>query len=532
MGSSRSRQALAFMFLYCLACPLSQSLVNGLRKVRGVNLGGWLVVERWIKPSLFDEIPNGDMLDGTQVQFKSVTLQKYVSAANGGGMNVTVDRDIPSWWETFKIWRVSENMFQFRCFGGQFLTSQSEGNVILATADIPTVSETYIVERNNTKVHIKLLSGNYLQATEDYQLKTDYDGEPGWDDNEATFEMVIYANNLHGDFQLANGYGQDKAREILMNHRHTFVTAEDFSFLSEHGINTVRIPVGWWIVQDPDPPAPFIGGTLAALDRAFSWAEVYNIRCIIDLHAAPGSQNGMEHSASRDGSVNWPSTEYITQSLDVIEFLSSRYADNPALLGIELLNEPSAAAVPIDILVSYYKSGYQIVRNYSSTAYVVVCQRIGNADPMEIYEAKIGDTNVVLDLHYYNLFDAYFVDLNPLQNMQFIYNNRVPQLQALNNANGPLVFIGEWVNEWNVTNASRREYQIFGSTQLEVYDTASFGWSYWTLKSEEKHWDFEWSIKNKYLVLNNSWKNGLSSCTTLAVTVWAIILAFYGSLLL
>ncbi|XP_028550207.1 glucan 1,3-beta-glucosidase isoform X4 [Dendrobium catenatum] len=183
----------------------------------------------------------------------------------------------------------------------------------------------------------------------------------------------------------------------LQNHRHTFVTAEDFSFLSEHGINTVRIPVGWWIVQDPDPPAPFIGGTLAALDRAFSWAEVYNIRCIIDLHAAPGSQNGMEHSASRDGSVNWPSTEYITQSLDVIEFLSSRYADNPALLGIELLNEPSAAAVPIDILVSYYKSGYQIVRNYSSTAYVVVCQRIGNADPMELYEANIGDTNVVVD---------------------------------------------------------------------------------------------------------------------------------------
>ena len=31
-------------------------------KVRAVNLGGWLVVEGWIKPSLFDGIPNGDML--------------------------------------------------------------------------------------------------------------------------------------------------------------------------------------------------------------------------------------------------------------------------------------------------------------------------------------------------------------------------------------------------------------------------------------------------------------------------------------
>lgn len=32
-----------------------------------------------------------------------MTLQKYVSAENGGGMNVTVDRDIPSSWETFRV---------------------------------------------------------------------------------------------------------------------------------------------------------------------------------------------------------------------------------------------------------------------------------------------------------------------------------------------------------------------------------------------------------------------------------------------
>lgn len=36
----------------------------------------------------------------------------------------------------------------------------------------------------------------------------------------------------------------------------------------------MRIPVGWWIAYDPDPPAPFIGGTLEALDNAFSWAQL------------------------------------------------------------------------------------------------------------------------------------------------------------------------------------------------------------------------------------------------------------------
>lgn len=264
----------------------------------------------------------------------------------------------------------------------------------------------------------------------------------------------------------------------------------------------MRIPVGWWIAFDSNPPAPFIGGSLEALDNAFSWAQAYNIKCIIDLHAAPGSQNGMEHSASRDGTVNWQtSPEYISQTLDAIEFLASRYAMHPALLGIELLNEPSAADVSLDILVPFYKKGYQIVRKYSPTAYVIFCQRIGNADPFELYQANIGSSYTVVDLHYYNLFDRYFDKLTSLENVQFIYKNRQSQIQALNSANGPLVFVGEWVNEWNVTNGSLADYQDFGRAQLDVYNAASFGWCYWTLKCEKKHWDFEWSIRNNYLQL-------------------------------
>lgn len=60
---------------------------------------------------------------------------------------------------------------------------------------------------------------------------------------------------------------------------------------------------------------------------------------------------------------------------------------------------------------------------------------------------------------------------------------------------------GEWVNEWSVTTASQTDYQDFGRAQLEVYNAASFGWAYWTLKNDRKHWDFEWNIRNNYLQL-------------------------------
>lgn len=120
-----------------------------------------------------------------------------------------------------------------------------------------------------------------------------------------------------------------------------------------------------------------------------------------------------------------------------------RYAKHPSLLGIELLNEPLVATVQLDVLVSFYKQGYQIVRKYSPTAYVIFCQRIGNADPFELYQANLGSINTVVDLHYYNMFDTFFSNMSILDNIQFIYKSRESQVQALNSANGPLVFIGK-----------------------------------------------------------------------------------------
>lgn len=479
-------------------------------KVRAVNLGGWLVVEGWIKPSLFDRIKDNDLLDGTKVQFKSLKLNKYVSAEYGGGQTVVVDRDDNSTWETFKLWRVSDGTYQFKVFGGQFLTAEhGGGGNVSARADSPDDWETFRIFRHHKhryRVHIRAFNGMYLQAQSKEQLTADYQGKPGWGDNAATFLMNIVANDLHGDYQLANGYGPKKAKSVYDDHRSSFITEKDFEFLSGNGINTVRIPVGWWIAYDPNPPAPFIGGCLEALDNAFLWAKNHGLRVIVDLHAAPGSQNGMEHSASRDGSANWAnSSQHFSQSLSVIDFLASRYGNNSALLAVELLNEPLVTSVPVDLLLTYYLNGYQVVRKHSPTAYVIMCQRIGNADPHELYQTNNALSNIVVDVHYYNLFDDYFDNLTAKDNINFILKNRQPELQALNSANGPLIFVGEWTNEWKAQGASRSDYQRFGDAQLEVYEQASFGWSYWTLKNAEKHWDFEWSTKHKYLKSSNSW---------------------------
>ncbi|XP_026456821.1 uncharacterized protein LOC113357588 [Papaver somniferum] len=518
---SVSCKSLLLSFLFISWAHSALCAVDGLKggKVRGVNLGNWLVVEGWMKPSLFKDIPNGDMLDGAKVQFQSLSSNKYVSTQDGGGSSVFLDQDTDDTWETFRLWRVSQSEYQFRAPKGQFLTvtlasflsCTGKGASVMATSKLPSLNETFTIERSSFgRVRIKHSSGTYLQASSEDELKADYVGTPGFNDGSAAiFNMTFVGENLQGEYQLSNGYGLKNATKVLTDHRNSYITREDFAFLSQHGINTVRIPVGWWITKDPNPPDPYVGGSLAALDNAFKWAQEFRIKCIVSLYAAPGSQNGGDHSSSRDGSIDWTKSDNIQQSLDAIEFLASKYGSDPALLGIDLLSEPHSPEVPFDTLQKYYNDGYDIVRKHSATTYVIMCQLTGNnganPDPAVLYHANTGNgkSNVVVDLHYDNLYNSlFFQNMSPQENINYLYNPRKTQINSLNAADGPLVFIGEWVNEFGRGKWSRKEFQKYGSAQLDVYGSASFGWAYWSLKNDAVNFrDLKWNINNNYLQL-------------------------------
>ncbi|PRQ21502.1 putative glucan 1,3-beta-glucosidase [Rosa chinensis] len=475
--------------------------------VKAVNLGGWLLTEGWIKPSLFDGIPNKDFLDGTGLQFKSVTTGKFLAAENGGGSIIVANRTSASGWETFKLWRINETTFNFRVFGKQFVGIDVKGNGkdVVAVVTAPGVSETFEIIRkpdDSSRVRIKAPNGFFLQAKTEVLVTADYaESSSGWGDNDPSVFVITISGRLQGEFQITNGYGK-LAPEVMKEHWRTFIVEEDFDFISKNGLNAVRIPVGWWISSDPNPPHPYVGGSLKALDNAFLWSQKYGLKVIIDLHAAPGSQNGYEHSASRDGSQEWGQTDAnIQQTVDVIEFLTARYAKSPSLYAVELINEPLSPGTSLQNLTTYYKAGYAAVRKHSSTAFVVFSNRLGPREPTELFPVASGLKRVVIDVHYYNLFESAFDNLTVQQNIDFIYTNRTTDLNTVTTSNGPLTFVGEWVAEWNVKDATKEDYQRFAKAQLEVWGRATFGWAYWTLRNVNNHWSLEWMIKNGYINL-------------------------------
>ncbi|KAI3980213.1 hypothetical protein MKX01_033354 [Papaver californicum] len=244
--------------------------VNG-GKVRGVKLGNWLFI----------------MQDEAKVQFKSLKSYKYVCAEEGGSFRVvTVDMENTSGWETFRLWRVSQSEYHLRAFKGKFPFCTGQGASVTATSGSPSSKETFTIERSSND-----------PATSGNMLKVDYVGTPGFDEgNVAIFVITFDDGPLQREYQLSNGYGQEKAKQVLTEHRNNYITREDFHYLSQHSINTVRIPVRC----------------------------EFGIKCKIDLLAAPGSQNGIGHSSTRDGSIDWMISDNIQQSLDAVEFPASK----------------------------------------------------------------------------------------------------------------------------------------------------------------------------------------------------------------
>ncbi|KAK6922981.1 Glycoside hydrolase, family 5 [Dillenia turbinata] len=486
--------------LYFAVCSQDFSLAL---PYKAASLGNWLVTEGWMNLSRFDGIPNNDLLDGAKVQIMSIKLQKYLSADNSGGSDIVANCDSASDWETFRLWRINESTFNLRVFNKQFmgLENQGEGTKVVAVAKSPGNSETFQIvrkENDRTRIRLKAPNGQFLQVNCDTLVTADYGGS-GWeDDNPSIFRMTIDIP-LRGEYQITNGYGPDKAPQVMQDHWNTYVTERDFSFMSKNGLDAVRIPVGWWIAHDPTPPTPFVGGSSNALDNAFTWAQKHGMKVIIDLHGVQGSQNGNDHSGARDGYQEWGDS-YIPDTVAVIEFLARRYANNPALAAIELINEPMAPGVSLDTLKRYYTLGYNAVRKYTSDAYVILSNRLGKADPKELLSFASSLNHVVIDVHYYNLFWDHFDNMTVQQNINFVYNDRASQLRTITTSSA-LSFVGEWTAEWKVRGASKQAYQRFAKAQLEVYGNATFGWAYWAYKCALNHWSLQWMIENGYINL-------------------------------
>ena len=149
------------------------------------------------------------------------------------------------------------------------------------------------------------------------------------------------------------------ALEKITHHRQTFIAEDDWRWLAGHSIDIVRIPVGYWLVR---PDGPYTGG-VEYLDWAFRMAEKYHIRVLIDLHGAPGSQNGNDHSG-KIGDAGWfHDASARTKTVDILEILHERYKNSTQYWGLQLMNEPQTRLVQRTLRKFYHQAAQRLAGN-------------------------------------------------------------------------------------------------------------------------------------------------------------------------
>ena len=152
------------------------------------------------------------------------------------------------------------------------------------------------------------------------------------------------------ELDIANGWGSVAgAQAVLEHHWDTFITAADFQYLASIGINTVRLPIGYWNLG----PAFMEGTAFERVAQAYvnCWPRVLrainqaareNIGVLIDMHGAVGSQNGQPHSGISDGQTRMFDTmDYMDKTVSGLEFIAKQLASVNNIVGIQILNEPT-----------------------------------------------------------------------------------------------------------------------------------------------------------------------------------------------
>ena len=171
---------------------------------------------------------------------------------------------------------------------------------------------------------------------------------------------------------------------------------------------------------------PYVTGAAPYLEKAVEWSRQLGLKVWIDLHGAPGSQNGFDNSGHRVNQPGWETGDTIKTTLSVVRILADQYATpkyQDVVIAIELLNEPLASRLPsTDPLVQFYRDGYEEIRSKNKVA-VAIHDAFEQAGFFNNVLAPGKAENVIVDHHEYQVFNDEQVALQPWQHRQLVCNN-------------------------------------------------------------------------------------------------------------
>lgn len=353
------------------------------------------------------------------------------------------------------------------------------------------------------------------------------------------------------EWTLMNKLGSSKA-ETMEKHYNEFVTEQTFQDIRDAGLDHVRIPFNYWLVEVYDGDPYLFRTGWRYLLRAIEWARKYGLRVNLDLHGIPGSQNGWNHSG-RWGEVRWLNgTDGETnrkRSVDIHDRLSKFFAQDRyknIITHYGLCNEPKMTFLNPSDVIKWSEEVYALVRKNGMNALVVFGDGFMGLDN---WQGKMtGYDDMVLDVHQYVIFNENQIDFTHQKKVEYAcdgWTEQTEQSMDTSTGYGPTLFaewsqadtdcttyltgVG-WGNRWEGTydtgndstsiltprcptkddkcscskaNADpstwsaeyKKFLKMFAEAQMHSFEKG-WGWWYWTWKTESApQWSYEAGLK-------------------------------------
>ncbi|KAM0517652.1 hypothetical protein ACHAPE_004624 [Trichoderma viride] len=302
---------------------------------------------------------------------------------------------------------------------------------------------------------------------------------------------------LNDEWSCVQSLGQDAADAAFQKHWGSWITQDDITQIKSLGLNTVRIPVGFWIREDLVQQGEFFPrGGIQYLDQLVGWCNDAGIYVIMDLHGGPGAQFPNQqytgHGVSQPGFYTEANYE---RAADFLEWMTERIHTNATYASVgmlEVINEPvhsgdfpSQAA---DMVNTYYPLAWNRIRDTESKLGVSDDKRLhiqfmdsawGSGDPTS---ALPSTDFAAFDDHRYLKWDT------SITATKDGYLNAACSDKRDDNA-----IVGEWSisvadnvqdnDELGIKNRSDQAdwYQKFWAAQVLAFEKSA-GWVFWTWK--------------------------------------------------
>lgn len=252
--------------------------------------------------------------------------------------------------------------------------------------------------------------------------------------------------------------GPERAGLFWQQFRETYIGRDDIRFIKSVGFNTVRIPLLWRLFMDEQ--GEITGDSWRVLDRVLGWMREEGLYAILDLHAAPGGQTGMNH----DDGPGYPQMFYVPRdrrlTVKLWRAIAERYAGNPVILGYDILNEPIAPyhdmATLNPRLEPFYKEVTAAIREIDPHRIVILSGAQWNQR-----FSMLGPPFTDNLAYSYHAFWASTKRDTIQRHLNFANRYNVPMFLSES---------GEFIDEWNA--AFRK-----------LHETHGLGWMFWAYKN-------------------------------------------------